>query len=268
MASAPGLDEAQRWLQQAILGPREGQRAQLLAPAARLAPAQCLDVYRGGYRLRLLEAMRGLHSGLRALLGEEVFDDFAVDYLDARPSRSYTLFELDRHFADFLADHRPDRERPADRREAWIDVVIDLARYERAFAEVYDGPGTEAVRDSHAVPPGEVRPAPCLRLLTLSAPVHTYAAAVRRGLEPAPPAPRPVRLALSRRNYIVTATELDQAAHQFLTLLREGRPVRTAAAAAGLDEEGTARLLHRWTADGWLLTDTTHPTPESRRRTP
>ncbi|MER7842489.1 DNA-binding domain-containing protein [Kitasatospora sp. NPDC096077] len=302
--AATATATAQRWFQDAILAPEPPEAAEaaeaadppgpraptgphaptgptgpprarpveaVLAPGARLSPGQCLEVYRRGYRLRLLEAMRGLHPALRALLGEELFDDFALEYLDSRPSRSYTLFQLDARFAEFLADHRPDRDRPAAGREAWIDLVIDLARYERAFAEVYDGPGTEGLPVRSAAPPGPgdtVRPAPSLRLLTLSAPVHTYAAAVRRGRPTEDPVPRPVVLALHRRDYVVTATELSGPAHRLLTALVDGRTVRAAAAEADLNEATTRHLLHRWTADGWVLADPLPPTPDLRRQTP
>ncbi|GHF69569.1 hypothetical protein GCM10018790_54270 [Kitasatospora xanthocidica] len=68
MASGAAPGEAQRRLQRAILaGQSAGQSAgivreanELLDPAAKLTPYQCLEVYRRGYRLRLLEAMRGL----------------------------------------------------------------------------------------------------------------------------------------------------------------------------------------------------------------
>ncbi|MFD8704919.1 DNA-binding domain-containing protein [Kitasatospora sp. NPDC059648] len=128
----------------------------VLAAAARLSPGQCLEAYRRGYRLRLLEAMRGLHPALRALLGDALFDDCALEYLASLPSRSHTLFQLDARFADFLAEHRPDRDRPAAGREAWIDVVTDLA---------YDRPLAAAARAERA-------------------PVHAFAAAVRRAGPP------------------------------------------------------------------------------------
>ncbi|MFD8704920.1 hypothetical protein ACFV1W_20235 [Kitasatospora sp. NPDC059648] len=50
---------------------------------------------------------------------------------------------------------------------------------------------------------------------------------------------------LSRRDHVVTATELTDSAHRFLAALVEGGTVRTAAAGAGLDEDTAAHLLHR-----------------------
>jgi len=258
------LVDAQRWLQQAILAaPRPGpggKAADVLTSSARLSAQQRLDIYRRGCRLRLLEAMRELHPGLRAWLGPRLFDDFAADYLDACPSRSYSMCELDRRFAEHLAAHRPDRDKPPAEREAWADMIIDLVRYERAFAEVYDGPGTEHLPPPRSDSPcwapgdmgGDVVPAPCLRVLALCAPVHRYCAAVRAGRPPAPLGPRPVRLALSRRDYVVTATELTPGAHRFLSALLAGSPIRAAADQAELAPGDAARLLSSWAAGGWV----------------
>ncbi|GAA1905103.1 DNA-binding domain-containing protein [Streptantibioticus ferralitis] len=262
MASPPALAEAQRWLQHAVLAqhPPSQPVEDMLTASSRLGAAQRLGVYRRGYRLRLLQAMRGLHPGLRALLGPELFDDFALDYLDACPSGSYTLQRLDERFAGHLAAGRPDREQPVRLRETWIDVMIDLARYERVFAEVYDGPGTEGTGIPTWTGPLESAPellgrrvllAPCLRVLRLCAPVHTYLAAVRRGRRPEPPAPRPVWLAVSRRDYVVTATEIASDSYQFLAALLGGAAVRVAAVEAGMDTADAVNRLRGWAANGW-----------------
>jgi hypothetical protein len=266
-----GLAESQRWLQHAIVDPGHPATpaGHVLASSPGLSAGERLGIYRRGYRLRLLEAMRGLHPGLRALLGPELFDDFAAAYLDACPSRSRTLSELDRRFAGYLATQRPDRVLPPARREAWVAVVIDLARYERAFAGVYDGPGTEGLVPAApgSAAPGSVAPgswpwagegrapamAPCLRVLRLCAPVHSYCASVRSGQAPGPPQPRPVRLVLSRRDYVVTATELPVAAHRFLSALLAGCGARAAARRARLGAAEATGLLRNWASRGWTV---------------
>jgi hypothetical protein len=265
----PGVSDlaaSQRWLQGAILapgGPVGGAGLAdadvMLASSAGLSAQQRLGIYRRGYRLRLLEAMRGLYPGLRALLGPELFDDFAQEYLDACPSGSRSLADLGGRLAGYLAAQRPDRAEPPARREAWIGVVIDLARYERAFAQVYDGPGTEGLTAPGEPPPLPEDPdrtvtlAPCLRALRLRSPVHAYCAAVRSGQTAAPPQARPVRLVLSRRDFVVTATELPAGPHRFLSALLAGCPVRLAARLAGAGAGDVGRWLHGWAESGWML---------------
>ncbi|WUI01072.1 DNA-binding domain-containing protein [Spirillospora sp. NBC_00431] len=257
MAEPSDLAGLQRCLQTAILDPVGDldEAVGRLTASSTLTARERLAIYWRGYRLRLLENMRGLHPGLTHLLGEETFDRFALDYLDARPSSSYTLSRLDEGFAGHLSATRPDDAR---HREEWPDLIIDMARLERLITEVVEGPGTEDVPVPHpddlpgrADLPG-LRPvvAPCLRLPSLAFPVNEYLAAVRRGEDPAPPPPRPVSLAVNRRDYRVTMRELDPGDHRALRALAAGATVGAAFAYAG--EARTAALLRRWTEHGFF----------------
>lgn len=228
------LAELQSWLHAAILDP-DGPAADagdVVTGSSLLTARERLAIYWRGYRLRLLETMRGLHPGLVHLLGQDVFDGFAMDYLDAHPPRAYSLFRLDEGFAAHLRDTRPDDAGP------WSDMLIDMARFERAITEATEAPGTE--EDG---PPGDrLRAAPCLRLLRLTWPANAYLAAVRRGAEPPPPAPRPVHLAVGRRDYALVVRELG--ARPFAAL---------EAIAAGAPPDGApGAWLRHWTALGYL----------------
>ncbi len=181
---------------------------QVLAPSATLTAAERLDLYRRGYTLRLLECLRAMHPALRHALGDELFDGFALDYLAARPSISYTLSRLDEGFAAHLAATRPVSD------EFWPDFLIDVVCFERAFLEVYDGEGVEGrpIAGATDVAPGAtvtVDAVPCLRLLHSRYPVGDYVRAVRRGEQPALPLPRSTWLALVRRNWVVELVPLD-----------------------------------------------------------
>ncbi len=103
-------------------------------------PAEArLRLYSRDYHLRLLDCLRASHPALRELLGAELFEAFALDYVQARPSRSYTLGQLGAGFVEHL-----ERTRPTG--EEWALLVCELVRLERAVAEVYDGPGVEGER--------------------------------------------------------------------------------------------------------------------------
>ncbi|TDC42319.1 DUF692 family protein [Actinomadura sp. KC345] len=250
---APSLAAAQRWLRDAIVAPAgpAGAAAAMLADAPPLSAERRLDIYRHGYRERLLETMRHQYPALRVLLGAQLFDEFAADYLDARPSRGYTLARLGEGFADHLDACRPDR---ASAREPWIDIMIDLVRYEHAFAQVIDGPGLEG-RAGPPVPPAgtlTATAAPCLRLLRTCAPVHHYHADVRRDLRPAPPTPEPTYLVLFRRDYRVITTPLSADAFALLDALTQGESLERAAAAGPIDLGQAHRHLRDWAARGWV----------------
>jgi hypothetical protein len=221
------LAGVQRWFQAAILGdePPDDADAVVHRPSR-------LDVYRTGYRLRLVKCLRETHPALRHALGADVFDAFALDYVHAHPSRSYTLFRLGEGFAGHLAATRPDDAE-------WADFVIDLARLERAFLEVYEGPGDEG-EPAPRVPAepataAVVEPARGLRLLRSRYPVGDYLRAVRRGDDPPLPAPAASRLAVGRRDYVVTLTPLDEPRYAALESLVRGDTAGEAAAAARLE---------------------------------
>jgi hypothetical protein len=193
-AGSADLAGLQRWFQTAVLHPHgeEGadQVAAVLTSSSRQAAHERLAVYQRGYRLRLLGSLHSCFPALRHLLGPEAFDVLAAEYLDAFPPRGYTLDCYMQGFPAHLTEGRPDAGRPADERDPWVDLVVDLARFERAFAEVYDA----------------AEPHPH-RLLACRHPVHTYATAVARGQDPPPPPARPVLLTLRRRGHTVVVTE-------------------------------------------------------------
>lgn len=228
------LRTLQEWLLAAIAGP-EGVPAtgvaEIVRGTDRLSAERRLELYRRSHHLRLLEVMRVQYPGLRHMLGDELFDEFALDYLRARPSRSYTLGRLGEGLADHLAATRPDADAAP---EPWPAMMIDLARLERVFTEVYDAPGTEG--EPLPEPPGEpspgltAEPAPCLRLVRSSFPAGPYLSAVRRGEDPPLPAPAESHLAVCRRDYVVTLTPLGAERFELLARLARGEPLAGTAA--------------------------------------
>jgi Putative DNA-binding domain len=249
------LRRLQDWFRGAILDPDlDVAPDRVLRSSTRLGAARRLELYRRSYRLRLLEAMRAFHPGLRHMLGDELFDEFALDYIRARPSRSYSLHRLGQGFADHLAATRPDLDGAP---EAWPSMIVDLARLERTFAEVYDAPGVEgdelpAARDLPDEPDGRwlaatAIPVRCLRLVRSSFPAGPYLSAVRRDEDPPLPAPAASFVAVNRRDYVVTLTPLEAREHQLLELLlTDGARIEAAASGAGIEPVEAWRLVRRW----------------------
>jgi hypothetical protein len=276
VSGEPALRELQGWLQAVICDPdgmgaavasAQARRWLTVAPdalddvvrsAAALTAEQRLELYARSYRLRLLECMREMHPALRHALGSALFDDFTLDYLQANPSTSYTLFELDRGFADHLAATQPE---PADGEEPWPAFLVDLARLERLFLEVYDGPGVEADETaptalSAQLPPGwaqaTVAAVPCLRLLASPYPVGRYLLAARRGEHATLPRPQQCFLALNRRDYTVVLHELAADAYRLLEALLSGAPLVEAAGAAGIALAQAWQAIRDWAAHGYF----------------
>lgn len=281
------LDATQRWLQSVIVHPG-GVAAGIESPAAqdkveltagRVDEVICrsnaqtsierLEVYSNAYKSRLLEVLIGEYPAMVQALGEEVFVGLAGEYLEAHPPRSYTLGDLGRSFPDYLTRSRPANQNE-DSSPDWADFLIDLARLERIYSEVFDGPGIE---DQPTLQPNDLRdmspelwlaarliPAPCLRLATFRFSVHEYATAVRHQQEPEVPAAQPTRLAITRRDYIVRRVELGEHEFRVLSALVKGRTVgealeRAAANYSGTVDELASDIRHwfrNWSAAGYF----------------
>ncbi len=256
------LATTQRWMQHAITG--VGLESQpppeaVVRGSGGLDAAERVGLYRVTYQRRLTGCLRDSFPGLRHALGDELFDDFALDYVSAQPSRSYTLAALGAGWPAHLEATRPDRDAPAAERERWPDFLVDLARLERTFFEVYDGPGTEGERlpaaaDLPAQPCDDatVTPVACLRLEAARFPVGPYLVAVRRGEDPPLPAPAASFMAVSRRDWVVTITELDATGHALLRELLAGATLARAALTAGVAVPGAWKRLREWADHGLI----------------
>lgn len=281
----PNLERIQRWMQEVITHPR-GIEQGIASPAARgeidvtpaeieevitrsrnLTSQQRLAVYGNAYYARLLDCMRGFLPVLAQTLGEELFDQFSFDYLQAYPSHSYTLGRLADNFVRYLEESQPtqfvagqaDIATTEPNQPGWAELLVDLARLELAIDEVFDAPGIEgggltpeqlATIDPEAWPACRLRPAPCLRLLELRFPLNEYYTAVRRqGELPPLPAPAASYVALSRLDYIVHRHTISRAQYELLQRLVADTPVGEAIAAVAEhdpDWETLAAQLNQW----------------------
>ncbi len=197
-----------------------------------------LEIYASGYVLRLMECLRADFPCLLAWLGPSVFDAFAKAYLVVQPPGSYTLFDLSARFPAFLAATQPASVGQSG--SALLDLPVDMARMERAMVEVLRAPGLEA---SWTHPPagtpdgllaGEalVQASPCLRLLTLRFPLLDFLAALADGRRHDVPPPVFSRVALGRRDYSLTAAEIEGWQFAFLEACREPTSMSVATARA------------------------------------
>jgi Putative DNA-binding domain len=276
------LDQIQRWMQAVITHPGEIEEGLASADARShidvgpddlervvtrsqaLTAADRLRVYGNAYYARLLECLREEFAVLAHALGQELFDEFATSYLQAYPSRSYTLNHLGANFPRYLAETCPTE---ADE-SGWTAFIIDLATLERTYSEVFDGPGPEnrkplSAEALLAVPPERWVDARLIlttefRLIELRSPVHEYIRAVRRKEDPSPPSPAETLLAVHRRDYVVRRHPLTRPQYTLLDAIRSGATVgeaiERAADAAGPDADTALADLwtwfRKWAAEG------------------
>lgn len=239
MATDPGLERIQRWMQTCILdqgtveeainsAPAQAavpveQARELVLPSKTLAPLDRLDIYRGMYLLRMEEALAIDYPALKHSLGDDGFARLVARFVEVYPSRSYTLNRLGDHLPEFLAtvEDLPKKE-----------FCQDLARLEYALTMVFDEAETaplsaEAVR---AVPQdawetARLKPIAAFRLLEFSYPVSQYLGAV----DEENPYPRLARkktwVMAYRRNFQVHRLDLAAPAYALLSALASDHSV-------------------------------------------
>ncbi|HEX8709385.1 MAG TPA: DNA-binding domain-containing protein [Pyrinomonadaceae bacterium] len=194
------LAQMQHWMQSLLIQPN-GQGAaanpeHLINESSGLSAARYLNIYRQSYLARLRECMKNQFSALAYALGEELFQMFADQYLNAYPSGSYTLNDLGRRFPDFLAETRPDAGQ--EEKELWIDFIIQLAHFEYSLSLIFDEHSDEESRPAtEATPDHRLKLAPLLRLFYHRYPICRYYLDVTRKKEPEFPR-RKITIASSR----------------------------------------------------------------------
>jgi hypothetical protein len=258
VASGLVSDEARRWI---ALGADDAES--VVTRSKNLSAEERLAIYATSYYLRLLDCLANEFPIVKATLGEDLFNDFAMRYLQRFPSHSYTLHRLGENLARFLAQDRPGRE-------DWSDFLIDLVRLEWAIGEVFDGPGAEgqpplSADQLAAISPGDwpgarVRTVVCLRLLAFDYPVSPFYTKARRGETPPIPQPQPSFMALTRRDFVVRRHVLSRPQFELLTLLATGGTVAEAiAAAARISDQTEAQFsasleswFNHWAREGFF----------------
>ena len=260
------VDELQRWMLEQIRHPgganADGTAHEILTPSSQLSSQERLAIYQSAYVARLLECLQIEFPATAVLVGEAAFADLARGYLEEYPSRSYTLGQLGLEFPNFLQSVRPDR---ADGHlgSDFGDLLIETARLERLYSEVFDGLGPEALPalEIQQLAPDVFASArlvfhECVRLVRLSAPVHLMVTAVRRGEAWVVPEPAETFLVVTRREFVVRRFAVSADAYLVLSLLRTGHTVGAALAEVFADRpdigaqdlDQVTRWFKDWTA--------------------
>ena len=210
------LDAAARW---------HGLSAEdVVAEKRGLSAWERLAVYTGGYVLRLLECMRADFPVLRGFVGDSVFDAFAKAYVITMPPASHSLYDLGADFSRFLEETKPKNVALDAGISAMIDLPPELARLERARAEVMrargtedDPPATEPLSPFAVLSEGlTLQTPPCLRLLEMKFPLVDFLRSSDMGERTDPPAPRTSLVAVGRSNYRLHVEEISDWQFAFL----------------------------------------------------
>lgn len=198
-----------------------------------------LDIYASGYVLRLVECLKMEYSLLAEFMGAPLFEMFAKAHIVTIPSSSWTLTHLGEQFPEYLQKTKPTGKIERNKL-AYIEIPYDIACYERAIATAMSARGLEelniAANESNLVSmfgcdfnTTTFRTPECLQLLSLQYSVHQLINGKHMS-DYSNLSKSPVYLAVSRVQYRLTITELNQWQYQLL-LANEGEMTFAHAAA-------------------------------------
>ncbi|MFZ6710457.1 putative DNA-binding domain-containing protein [Undibacterium sp. TC9W] len=240
-APDPSLLQLQHWFLTVMTAPGGLARGLSLAQehlgmaessVIKIAPGKQsrMHIYAHGYILRLQECLQADFPVLHRLMGDELFNFFAHNYIWRHPSRAPSLYDLGDGFASFLLQSQPKNtdELKTGEADLLLQFPVEIARMERAFTEVIRAPGLENNRNikthnafdllmgSHA----DIHIPACVRLLKTSFPLLAYWEQTKHtpaGQDlPAPPEPETSYLAFTRQNYRVQLIPLLAWQYHFL----------------------------------------------------
>jgi hypothetical protein len=272
MALELGLSGLQRWMQSVVVHPGTSEEAiaseaaqkevptprlaEVILPSRTLSPPERVAIYQSMYPLRMEEALASDYGALKHFLGDDGFFALVRGYVEAHPSRSYTLNRLGDHLPEYV------RTAPGLPRR---DFCHDLARLEQAVAQVFDAEETPCLTEPAvaAVAPeawevARLQPVAAFRLLSFRYPVNAYLDSVRdEDHEHHPRARRKDSwAAIYRRHYAVWRHELTRPAHDLLADLVAGKSLGEAVAAAlrggrrAPSQEELFRWFREWVSGG------------------
>ncbi len=134
-----------------------------------------LDVYHDGYALRLIDILKKAFPVLNSLIGCELFEKIAHEYIKVYPSNHYSVGYFGRHLSKFLSTHYPNEPK-------WVEI----AAFEWALEMVIEAPDAPQLsfEQMASIPPDAwgnliLKTHPSLQLLPLFSNVPALWQAIR-----------------------------------------------------------------------------------------
>lgn len=210
----------------------EGPDPSWFAGGPFLSPQGQIEVYQEQFRLRFTDVLAESAAGTKALLADDADATFLA-YLAACPPAGWTLDDVDRHLADWLAETGA----PPDR--------IAMARVDRAVSVGFTA-GEVPVPDPAVLATNpRLGLQPHVTLVECPSSVHRYRGQVLSGQDPEPLVPGPFRLALFRRDFEMRHLECEPAEFTVLQAFAKEATVEEAIGAALAAHPETAVWMGR-----------------------
>ena len=129
------LAQLQHAFQDYVLEPGKPESISWVSSHGRADPETQLSTYAFAYRARLKEVLANDYHALLMAVGDEQFNQLSEDYIDAHPSRYYSLRDFGRHLPEFVFDRVQHHQRYLDKH--WL---YELALFEWTLGQAFDAP--------------------------------------------------------------------------------------------------------------------------------
>lgn len=221
---------------------------QLLTSSRTRSAAERFGVYHHAYRARLLECLADDYPVLSRATD---FDALCTAYVDAHPSRSFSLNDYGRHLPAFL------RERGSEPRAFFAELAA--LEWQLVQAVHAAGGGTLGLEAVQAVAPADwetavLVPSPSLQVLHFEYPVNAFYKHVReRDHVPDVPAPAPNDVAVCRHRMQIWRVDLSPSGAAALRALASGTALLPALTAAGAPPEDVSVWFKTWMECGFFV---------------
>ncbi len=234
---------------------------QILTRGPSLDESARLEIYRYGYRARLVECLADDYPALQYALGSDAFEALCHEYIQRHPSSAPSLNFYGRHMADFC-------RREASAPFALRAFAADLATLEWALVEVLHARMADALSPQAlgAIPTAQwaaarLPPSPALRVLRFDYPVSAFFQAFKMDEAPVVPAPASSVTAVYRTDMTLWRMNLTPAMASLLEGLFRGETLGDALgkleeglteAEAGEAERSVMAWFQAWVAGGFF----------------
>jgi hypothetical protein len=273
------LTDGERMREQTLDGQSTHKIAEeIVRPNDRLTSVERLEIYNRVYWFRLLSSMAEDFPGLRAVIGQEKFEQVLLGYLTELPSVSFTLRDLGSRLEAWLRAH-PELIAGHER------MALDMVRLEWADIEAFDSAEFPVLTQGELANLGDdpvFRVQPYVQLLELAYPVDELLLKVREAEDPETdissnvvmmdsaeakhhkkfplPKAKKIYLAVHRQEFSVYFKRLKPEAFALVRALQQGQPLSQAIESSvnwsGKKLERVMEQLHDWFANwahlGWF----------------
>jgi hypothetical protein len=241
------LERTQKWLVDAITAPSESPDVEsYVTPSAKQTPRDRLHVYRHAYVARLIECLEDDYPVVFHALGRDRAEALCRQYIEAHPSRSFSLNVFGQSMPAFL---RAKNEL----------FAADLAALEWSVVEaIHAAESVKMAPDALAkIDPSEwgkvaLVASASLRLHQFDYPVNAYYQAFHDDEDPAIPEPVSERVAIFRRDMKIWRMALSPGQYALLGPLVRGASLEEAFESDVGEEADVGAWFQQWTAEGFF----------------